>query len=203
MNIRLIALLFAFSFPAMPSMAEDHKQQSKAHSVERAAIIQSLQRGSSFTSNNQTYQYLPEVRAVRLKSNSEPLPQALHRVGATADQIIETKGPYALYRGAQRAPAQTDQNQSNGSYPAVLNARTKTIGILPGTIEVKPRSMGDVAAIAAGHGLNVVREFSHLHVVYYQVKPGQDILAVANALAADPLVSSAEVEIIEYLAVPN
>ena len=200
MNIRLIALLFVFA--AMPSMAASPKQKSDAH-AERAAVIQNLQRGPSFTSNSQAYQYLPEVRAVRLKSNSESLQKALQRVGATADQIIETKGPYALYRGAQRATAQTDQNQGNGSYPAVLNARTKTIGILPGTIEVKPKNMGDVAAIAAGHGLNVVREFSHLHVVYYQVKPGQDILAVANALAADPRVSSTEVEVIEHLAAPN
>ena len=200
MNIRSIALLFVLA--AMPSMAASPKQKSDAH-VERAAVIQNLQRGPSFTSNNQAYQYLPEVRAVRLKSSSEPLPQALHRVGATANQIIETKGPYALYRGAQRTKAQTDQSQGNRSYPAVLNTRTKTIGILLGTIEVKPRSMGSVAAIAAGHGLNVLREFSHLNVVYYQVKPGQDIFAVANALAADPLVSSAEVEIIEHLAVPN
>ncbi len=201
MNIRLIALLFVFA--AMPSMAASPNQKSDARAVERAAVIQSLQRGSSFTSNNQTYQYLPEVRAVRLRSGSEPLQQALQRVGATATQIIETKGPYALYRGAQRATAQSDQNQGNGSYPAVLNTRSKTIGILPGTIEVKPKSMGDVAAIAAGHGLSVVREFAHLQVVYYQAKPGQDILAAANALAADPRVSSSQIEVIEHLAVPN
>ena len=200
MNIRLLALLFIFT--AMPSMAASPIHQSDTYAVERAAIIQSLQRGSSFTSKNQTYQYLPEVRAVRLKSDNEPLQQALQRVGETATQHIETKGPYALYRGAQRAAAQTDRNQDNESYPSVLNARTGIIGIMPGTIEVKPRSMGAVAAIAAGHNLTVVREFAHLNVVYYQTKPGQDVLAVANALAADPLVSSAEIEVIEHLAVP-
>lgn len=201
MNAQLIILLFAFI--AMPSMAASPKQKSDTHAVERAAVLQKLQRGSSFTRSNQTYQYLPEVRAVRLKSNSEPLPQALQRVGATADQIIETKGHYALYRGMQRAAAQTDRNEDNESYPAVLNVRTKVIGILPGTIEVKPRSMGNAAAIAAQYGLNVLREFAHLGVVYYQVKPGQDMFAIANALEADARVSSSEIEIIEHLAAPN
>ena len=206
MNIRLIALLFIFA--AMPSMAASPKQQSRDNAVEHAAVIQSLQRGPSFTSNNQSYQYLPEVRVVRLKSDSEPLQLALQRVGATATQLIQTKGPYALYRGAQRATAQIDTNQidtsqASASFPAVINERSKAIGILPGTIAVKPRSMGAVAAIAATHGLSVVREFAHLKVVYYQAQPGQDILAIAAVLAADSRVLGAEIEVIEHLQAPN
>ena len=201
MNVRLLILLFAFI--TMPSMAVSLKQKSDTQVVERSAILQTLQRGSSFTLNNQTYQYLPEVRAVRMGSKNESLPQALQRVGATADQVIETKGAYALYRGRQRATAQIEKSEDSESYPTVLNTRTKVIGILPGTIEVRPRSMGAVASIAAKHGLSVVREFAHLGVVYYQVQPGLDLFAIANALAADPQVFSSGVEIVEHLAVPH
>ena len=63
--------------------------------------------------------------------------------------------------------------------------------------------MADATAIASAFGLSVVREFAHLKVVYYQVKPGQDILAVAAALAADSRVLSAELEVVEHLAEPN
>ncbi len=207
MNIRLLAPLFIFSayisFVAVPSAAENQKQQSKAR-VKQAAAIQSLQRGPSFTSNNQSYQYLPEVRGVRLKSG-EPPQQALRRVGVAATQYLATatKGPYALYRGARHTTAQLGKNQGDGTFPAAINKRDKTIGILPGTIEVKPRSMDAVAAIAATHGLRVLREFAHLKVVYYQANPGQDILAIAAALAADSRVLSAEIEVIEHFAEPN
>ena len=84
-----------------------------------------------------------------------------------------------------------------------MNENTKVIGILPGTIEVKPRNMAEVAAIAATFGLSVVRAFPHLNVVYYQAKPGQDILAIAASLAADSRVLRAELEVIEHLAEPN
>ncbi|MDO8413656.1 MAG: hypothetical protein Q7S51_07705 [Gallionellaceae bacterium] len=201
MNIQLIILLFAFV--AMPGMAASPVHHSELKAVDRTDVLQKLQRGSSFTHQNQTYQYLPEVRAVRLKSGSESLPQALQRAGVAADQIIETKGQYALYRGTQRATAQTEQNEGHANYPAVLNVRTQVIGILPGTIEVKPKNMSAVAAIAAQYGLSVLREFSHLGVVYYQVSPGQDIFALAHALAADARVSSSEIEILEHLAVPK
>ncbi len=128
MNIRLLALLF--SFAAYLIFAAIFAARDNA--VKHATLIQSLQLGPSFTSNNQSYQYLPEVRAVRLKSDSESRQQALRRVGATATQHLATKGPYALYRGARRATAKTDKNQGGGTFPATINNRGKTIGILPG-----------------------------------------------------------------------
>ena len=201
MKLRLIVLLFAFS--ATSCMAGGPDKQNNNAASQKDRVMQDLKRGASISSNNQTYQYLPEVRAVLRKSDSESVQQVLQNAGATTIQHIETKGKYVVYRDMQNATAQIDAKQSNASYPAVMNENTKVIGILPGTILVKPRNMADVAAIATTFGLTVVREFAHLKIVYFQAKPGQDILAIATALAADSRVLSAELEVIEYMAESN
>ena len=201
MKLRLISLLFVFS--AMPCMADGLSKQSSSAASKKGTAMQNLKRGASISSNNQTYQFLPEVRAVLRKSGRESEQQALQGVGATATQHLETKGSYVVYSGTQSATAQIANMQGSGTFPAVMNENTKVIGILPGTIEVKPRNMAEVAAIAATFGLSVVRAFPHLNVVYYQAKPGQDILAIAASLAADSRVLRAELEVIEHLAEPN
>ena len=201
MKLHLIVLLFAFSTTSCMAGATDKQNNNAASQKDR--VIQNLKRGASISSNNQTYQYLPEVRAVLRKSDSVSVQQVLQNAGATTTQHIETKGKYVVYRDMQNATAQIDAKQSNASYPAVMNENTKVIGILPGTILVKPRNMADVAAIATTFGLTVVREFAHLKIVYFQAKPGQDILAIATALAADSRVLSAELEVIEYMAESN
>ena len=201
MKLRLIVLLSIFTIA--PCMASDLIERTNSAAAPNATLMQNLKRGASIKSNNQTYQYLPEVRAVLRKSDSEDIQQLLQNVGVATSQHIETKGNYVVYRGMQSTTAQIDNMQSNGSFPAVMNENTKVIGILPGTIEVKPRSMSDVAGLASAFGLSVVREFSHLKVVYYQVKPGQDILGISAALAADSRVLSAELEVIEYLQEAN
>ena len=201
MKLRLIALLFAVI--TMPAIAGGLDKQMNSAAAQKNLVMQNLKRGASISSNNQTYQFLPEVRAVLRKSDSESEQQALQGVDVTATQHLETKGSYVVYRGTQSATAQIANMQGSGTFPAVMNENTKVIGILPGTIEVKPRNMAEVAAIAATFGLSVVRAFPHLNVVYYQAKPGQDILAIAASLAADSRVLSAELEVIEHLAEPN
>jgi hypothetical protein len=102
----------------------------------------------------------------------------------------------------QSAPTVKSVNGAT-SYPTALNQRTGGIGILPGTLNVKLNYIDNASAVAATHGLDVVRVFAHLQTVFYRVRHGQDVVAAAASLAADARVQSAEVEVIEYIAVPQ
>jgi hypothetical protein len=205
MKIRLSALLIAFF--ALPTLAQavdrtvtGADRTAMAAAVQRAATLQTLGRGATLTSNNEQYQVLPGARAVQ--SQAQELPQqAITRVAG--GNLIETKGAFVVFTAAQQGTASVTQVNGATSYPTVLNARTGGIGILPGTLSVKLKNMANAAAVASDHGLVLVREFAHLQAVFYRVNPGQDVVAAAAALTADPRVTSAEVEVIEHMNVPN
>lgn len=203
MNIRVFALLMAFiALPLLAQAGEKHLAGKKGASTavaERAALLQTLGRGSTVTSNNQEYQILPEVRAVESRPN-EQSQQTLTRMGG--GKLIETKGTFVLFAAPKQSQASV--TSVNGtSYPTAYNPRTGGIGIVPGTLNVKLKDSANAAAIAADHGLVVVRVFAHLQTAFYRVKPGQDVVAVAASLTADARVESAEVEVIEHMNVPN
>lgn len=198
LRVRLGTLLIASI--ALPVLAMPPLERASANTT----VMQSLSRGQPFMSGNQQYQLLPEVRAVERRSQNEPPQQTLTRLGANGGTQIETKGSFVLFRSAQQGAGRIEQVQSvTLLYPAVLNVRTGVIGILPGTLSVKPKDMANAATIAGDHGLELVREFAHLQAAFYRVKPGQDVLAAAVVLAADARVASAEVEVLEHINVPN
>jgi hypothetical protein len=184
----------------LPALAMPPLERASAN----GSVLQTLTRGQPFASGNQQYQLLPEVRAVERHSQHEPPQQILTRLGANGGTQIETKGSFVLFRAAQQGSGRIEQVQSvTMLYPAVVNVRTGVIGVLLGTLSVKPRNMANAAAIANDHGLELVREFAHLQAAFYRVKPGQDVLAAAAVLAADSRVASAEVEVLEHVNAPN
>ena len=198
MNIRVIALLIAFL--AVPTLAQAaDKATVSAAATERATLLQTAGSGSNITSNKQQYQILSGVRAAEIKTDEQPQ-QALTRMGG--GKLLETKGSFIVFSAAQQSAASV--TSVNGtSYPTALNSRTGGIGIVPGTLNVKLKNSASAAAVAADHGLEVVRVFAHLKTAFYRVKPGQDVVAAAASLAADARVVSAEVEVIEHMNVPN
>lgn len=203
MNIRIIALLIAFvALPALAQVADKisaDKITATTAITERAAFMQTLSHGSTVTSNNQEYQILLGVRATQSKENEQPQ-QTLTRIGG--GKLIETKGHFVVFSAPEQSQASV--TSVNGtSYPTALNSRTGGIGIVPGTLNVKLKNSANATAIAADHGLEVVRVFAHLQTAFYRVKSGQDVVAVAAALAADARVESAEVEVIEHINVPH
>lgn len=207
-NIRLIALLIAFI--ALPTLVQAADKSATADVSERAILLKTLNRGATVTSNNQEYQILPDVRAAESLSQEQPQ-QTLTRHGGS--KLIETKGAFVVFTAAPQSAANVKAapqsaasiKSVNGatSYPTVLNPRTGGIGILPGTLTVKLKNMDSAVAVATDHGLEVVRVFAHLQTAFYRVKPGQDVAAAAASLTADPRVASAEVEVIEHVAVPH
>ena len=88
-------------------------------------------------------------------------------------------------------------------YPTVVNTRTGTLGVLTGTLVVKPKSMADAAAIANSHGLQKGKEYPQLQTVFYRVKSNTDIADVAAALQADSRVETAYPEIFEHVRLPK
>lgn len=203
MNIRIIALMITLiALPKLAQAADRNiadRHEVSAAVAERATLMQTLSRGSTVTSNNQEYQILPGVRAVESRSNEQPQ-QTLTRMGG--GKLIETKGPFVVFSAPDQSQASV--TSVNGtSYPTAFNPRTGGIGIVPGTLNVKLKNSANAAAIAADHGLEVVRVFAHLQTAFYRVKSGQDVVAVAAALAADARVESAEVEVIEHMNVPH
>lgn len=198
MNIRNITLLIVLLSALVTSTWA--QTTSNAAATQRAAIMKTLSRGASLSVGKEKYQVLPGAQAAKSLNQEQPQ-QTLTRAGG--DKLIETKGSFVVFTVSPKRSTNVTSTNGATSYATVVNQRTGDIGILPGTICVKLKNMGDAAVVASSHGVDVVREFTHLQVVYYQVKSGQDVLAAAASLTQDSRVKSAEVEVIEHMMVPK
>jgi hypothetical protein len=196
-------LAIALAFLTLPALAQTPRGVTPTQAANRAAIVQALSRGPDFTSQDQQYQLLPTARAAQRQPDETSAQQTVQRHGASAADFIETKGEFVVFRAAAQAGARLAASHGSTLYPTALNARTGGIGILPGTLIVLPKNMNTVQAIANDHGLELVRAYAHLKTAFYRVKPGQDLLAAATALAADARVELAEPEVIEIMRVPR
>lgn len=200
MNIRIAALVFMFF--ASLGFAQESRQALKALAVDRSAMLGTLQKGKRLAVNHEEYRHLPEVLAME-RSGTETPQEAIARIGAGGDQILESKGRLVLFRSNQQKPAFVERIGGSTVYPAVMNTRTGALGVLTGTLVVEPKNMGDVAAIATTYGLEVSKEYPNLHTVFYRVKANADVADIAAALQIDPQIESAYPEIIEHVRVPK
>lgn len=199
--MKIWTIAICLMFVSMPGLAEKTVSPEMA---KRAALLQTLSRGKQITVNNQTYQHLPEVFAVAHADPGKGPQELLAQVGASTGSLIETKGPYVVYRSGQpQAAPSVSQIGSVTVYPTVLNTENGTIGVLLGTVEVKPKRMADAAAIGSDLGLEMIREFPHLRTVFYKVRNNRDVIQAAAALGADSRIESAYPEVLEYPVVPH
>ncbi len=84
-----------------------------------------------------------------------------------------------LFRSAQQKPAFVERVAGATIFPTVVNTRTGTLGVLTGTLVVKPKNLADAAAIASTHGLAEGKAYPHLRTVFYRVRANTDIADVA------------------------
>jgi hypothetical protein len=201
MNMRIIVLCLMLA--ASLALAQESPKPAKVKAAERAAMLETLQKGKQIQGSRDQYRFLPEVHAVEHRPSAETPQEALSRVGESGAQVLETKGRLVLFRSAQPKPALVVHVAGTTVYPTVVNTRTGTLGVLTGTLVVKPKSMADAAAIANSHGLEKSKEYPHLQTVFYRVKANTDIADAATALQADARIESAYPEIIEYVRVPK
>jgi len=176
---------------------------SREQAKERTAFLLSLDRGKLITANMQQYQHLPGVLAIERKDLQETPEEAVSRGGAAGAQIVETKRRLVLYRDGQRRPAWIERKAGISTYPTVLNTRTGTMGVLTGTLVVKPKNMSDAASVASSYGLEIIRAFPHLQTVFYRVRPNTDIADVVGTIQLDQRLENAYPEIVEHEAAPH
>ena len=204
-----ICILAAMSIFTLVSVANNleaqelKQRETGSRGMERLAA---LVKGAELTRQGERYVILPEVRAVRQVATIENPQLALSSLGVQGDEVLETKGGFIIYK-ATGGPVQSVAalaTLDNGSvYPVVMNQRTGQLGIVSGMIAVKLTDMTDGDAVAQDHGIQLQSRFDHLGLAVYDVTIGEDVLAAAQALAADARVDSAEVEILEHFHVPH
>jgi hypothetical protein len=198
-----IRLALCLALASSLTLAQASGKPAREKQVERAAMLDTLQRGKTIVVNQERYVHLPEVIAVERRSRSETPQQAIARSGAGGAQIVETRGAMVLYRSARAKQPYTERFGESVVYATVLNTRTGAIGVLPGTLVVKLKSMADAAAIASRHGLEIVREFPQLQTMIVRAGPNVDIVDAVAALRQDPGVGSAYPEVVERLKSPR
>jgi uncharacterized protein len=201
MDTRHLIVTLLLAVAASLALAQSPSQPA-ASKAERAAVIAGLERGKPVVARGERYQQLPEVTAVERRGSATP-EKAVAPLGAVPADILENKGRLVVFRSPQKKTGVVERVAGTTVYPTVLNTRTGTIGVLTGTLVVKPKNMADADAIAASHGLEKTKAYPHLQTVFYKAKPGIDLADVSAALQADPRIESAYPEIIEHLRVPK
>jgi hypothetical protein len=200
--MKFFVVALGLAWAASPVLALEARKPAQDEVAERTALLLTLQRGKQITIGREQYRHLPEVFAAERKGN-QTQQHALDAVGAGAAQVLETKGRLVLYRGSAAGTALVARVGASSVYPTVVNLRTQALGVLTGTLIVKPKSFGDAANIASQHGLEPVKEFAHIGTVFYRAKANADIVDLAAALRADPRVETAYPEIIEHVRRPR
>src|SRR5258708_17196547 len=138
MNMRILVLWLMLAAPL--AWAQESPKPAKAKAAERAAMLETLQKGKEIKGGREQYRHLPGVLAVAHGANETPQ-EAIARVGAGGSQLLETKGRLVLFRSAQQKAASVEAVGGSGVYPGALNTRTRTLCVLTGTLVVQPESM--------------------------------------------------------------
>lgn len=200
MKIGIVALGLLLVAPAV--LAQSNQESARQAASERSAMLKTLERGKAMKGSRDRYRHLPQLCAVAL-ADSETPEQAIARAGDAGAQLVETKGRLVLYRSSSMKPAYVQSAAGTSVFPIVVNDRTGSLGVLTGNLIVKPRDMADADAIASGRGMEKIKAYPQLQVVFYRAKAGVDIADISAALQADPRVESAYPEIVERVRVPK
>lgn len=171
------------------------------------AFLQQLQKGEVFRSARETYQILPELYGVPdIRTTSQSQKPRLDRTtnDSPESELVLKKGPFLIYRSAtiKRAALSVTADQTQLTYPVVLNQRTQTLGILSGTLKVKVKNSDDAEILAKTYGLTIKRKFPRFKLVFFQTAPGQNLLTLNEELSADPKTAVVTIEIIEHIRTP-
>lgn len=186
-------------------------KRDKSGKIRQTAATAALQKGGEVRSAGETYILLPEARAVQRRDGSrnasEDALQVLSEMGVNAQEVLEKKGRFIIYRTPPSAEAMSrgPKLTANGEpvYPVVLNRRTGQLGVVPGQIVVRLKDASQAQSLADDFGVGLVTVFKHLNTAFYQVAFEQDPFAVSGDMAGDFRVLSATVEILENVNVPH
>ena len=186
--------------------ADAQRLRDRPGTGSRQARLANLVHGQRVTSRGMHYTLLPEVRAVRMARYAGDPRSMLNSIGMAGAEVLESKGGFLLFKTKPAVPTEASAKLAlpNGraSYPVAFDRRTGELGIVSGALRVKLRNMDDAPGLAGDYGVRLYRRYDHIKFAIFQTGPGQDIFAVAQKLAADPRVESADAEILTYFNVP-
>ena len=171
--------------------------------ADNSVLVQKAQEsGVLFSNNNEQYQLIADGRAVRqTTSNTASLSTNQNNTLWSG-----SRGPYQVFindsttQTAQTASASTSSNDYN---QIAYNPRTGNVAILTGKIIVKLTNGVTAESIASNHNIILSANYPHINTAFFTVNTGQDIFSIAQLIAQDVNVVSAEIDAIEHFAQPN
>jgi len=191
-----LAVLAAATGCATPALA-DAKAAARAEQARRRAEVEALPRGAPFTVQGRTYHLVAGLRAVGM-GPAEAQQETLRRAGVGPADLVEATGRWLIVRqGGPVALGAVLAGAAVPTHPVAVAAASGRLVVVPPSLAVRPGSMEDADALAQAHGLTVTSRARAIGVVFLAVPAGTDILAAARALAADPRVRTAEIEVQE------
>ena len=203
--IYLLVLGGGFCISAPSEMRAQGGLDKRGNIQEKAPahVLAALARGPEVLIEGQTYVLLTEARAVRAQHSGEASAQALTRLKLPGRSVLERKGIFVIYQDAAPGRVPSGPATSPESLPVLINKQTGAMAIAVGTIRVKLHSLGDANNIARDHGLTVSNQFPHLKTAFFEAATGTDLAALSQALASDPRVDNAGLELIERVLSPR
>ncbi len=196
-------LVVAILVPCLAAAQAKASRLPSPAAARQADLVRSSAGGRTFTSRGKPYRVLGGARAVA-RAQGESDEQAVARAGAFPADVVERKGGFLILRGGRGAsPTIAAAPDQAGDHTVVVNTRTGRLGIVSGNLNVRMREGADPGALARNHGLALVSAAPRIRAAFFRVPAGRDVQAAAEAMAQERGVASAEVEVLEHLAVPQ
>ena len=199
MNIRILILCFAFV--SLPNIARNFSEIDGT--LGRANMLKDLLLGGLLIGDNEeSYQHLPEIRAVLRSSPNETLQQINSQLKGSGAQVVETKGSFVVFKTSLQQPVLMRGLRDSTNYEVVLNTKTNNFGILTGRQAVALKDIAYATVIANDYGMEIIKQYPNLRTAFYRVSSNINIVSLTTELKADIRVEYTYPEIIEHLAQP-
>jgi hypothetical protein len=202
MKAAALAALAVLLLPCAAAARPTAARGTAPAGARRAEFVARLPRGATLESGGERYRVLGGAR-VLARGAGETEGEALARAGVAPEDVIERRGELVVHRDPGAPARASAPARANASRAVALNVRTGGLGIVSGLLNVRLRDRAAAAAVAAAHGLALVSAAPRLGLAFLRAPAGEDLDALASALARDGRVAEAEVEVVEHLAVPH
>ena len=169
--------------------------------ADNSVLVQKAQEsGVLFSNNNEQYQLIADGRAVRqTTSNTASLSTNQNNTLWSG-----SRGPYQVFiNDSTIQTVQTASASSNDYNQIAFNPRTGNVAILTGKIIVKLTNGVTAESIASNHNIILSANYPHINTAFFTVNTGQDIFSIAQLIAQDVNVVSAEIDTIEHFRQPH
>jgi hypothetical protein len=160
-----------------------------------------------FSSQGQEYELLPHAAAIRaatlggrlLPGINGATPADLRAAGLQAVRVHMNRGPMIVYERSAAGGLALSVVAGMTNYPVVRKVSTGQTGFLSGQIRAGLHAGADPHAVAQAAGLTVYASFPEIQTAFLQVPSGRDLAQASAAVAGDPRIRAADIEVIEQL----